>query len=325
MYYHPGSIVKPMILAAALADGKVSPGEHITCAGRLFSESPGFGCTGTHGSIDPILAIKQSCNVFFYKTGERMGVSRLNEWLRQFGLGEPAGTGLPGEMRGNLPRIQTAGEARFLGIGQGGIDVTPAQAVNMIATVATGIYRPLALQAQAPDTEPQRRLPIPEQHWRLVREGMYEAVNTPRGTAYASQDPLKDAGEYVLLGKTGSSEPPRRTIESLFTCHFPDGEVREIAGRSPQEIRSKHPEARITGRRWHRRWPDVDPLPTHAWFVGYLAPRDRYQHPITEEHGGVAIAVVIEYSGHGGAVAAPVAKQMMQSWLLWKQNRLQAN
>lgn len=316
-YYPPGSSVKPMVLAAALADGKVNAGTSFECRGRLFQDERSFACTAVHGSVGPIFAVQHSCNVYFYHVGELLGVSRMNEWMWQFGFGRRSGTGLPAEKPGGLPQSVGRGAARNMAIGQGELDTTPIQIANMAATLASGVYRPVTLHVDDPSPRDPVRLAIPRDAWRLVREGMFQVVNRPGGTAYgANLATLSDVGDYVLLGKTGSAEAHRRTIEWLYTCHFPNGEIKEVVGPSKERVLAEYPDAKISGWRSYRRWPSDDEIPTHAWFVGYLTTQRNYLDDVDGRDLNAAIAVVIEYAGHGGAVAAPVARQMMQSFIL---------
>lgn len=317
MHYPPGSIVKPMVLAAALEDNKIAPGTLIRCRGHLFPDLPDkYRCTGQHGEVDPEFAIQHSCNVFFYVTGERMGVPQLAWWMDQFGLGRTSGSGLVGEARGILPFRSGSAAARFAGIGQE-VALTPLQAANMIATVGAGAYRPVTLRLDDPEPRPPTDLPISPAHWRIVREGMYKAVNEYGGTAYGPEKATLEDAEYVLLGKTGTAEERGRTVEWQFTCRFPDGQVNTIVAANRDELLADYepglrPE--IIGRQSFIRVPADEEDPTHAWFAGYLVLRRSALQPATAP-GSLAIAVVIEYGGHGGAVASPVARDVLRDAL----------
>jgi len=324
-YYAPGSIVKPMILAAALADGVVHPHSQFTCYGRLFQDYPDrWRCTGHHGTIGPVFAIQHSCNVYFYHTGELLGVPRIQTWFSRFGLGRVSGTGLVGEMPGRLPDEISKGQARNSGIGQD-FDLTPVQAANMVATIAAGSYRPVTLWLDDPEPKDAVDLHIQDRHWRVVREGMYKVVNESGGTAYGSHRGMIDDDRYVVLGKTGSAEVVRgRTVETKFFCHLPDGRVQEIVAPDKQTALAKvdcsdedRDKIKITGWRSYRRYPPDPAEPyTHAWFIGYLAPKGNYLSAIHDGEAAVAIAVVVEYTGHGGEIASPIARDMLQSVLL---------
>ena len=324
-YYPPGSTVKPMLLAAALAEGLVTPQTTYTCYGQYSADDPDkLRCTGVHGAIAPVTAIQHSCNVYFYHVGERLGVSRSVDWMTRFGLGRLTGTGLPDERPGRLPTDTSRGSARYVGVGQGRIDVTPLQAANMVATIASGQYRPATIRLDDPEPRPAVDLPIPQDAWQIVHEGMYKAVNEQGGTAYGDARGTLGDQQYVLLGKTGSAEVPiGRTIERLYVLHLPDGRVQEIvaADQAGALAQTDCPPAdrdklKVAGSRSYSRYPPDPPQPyTHAWFVGYLAPRGNHLVPVRSGEAAVAIAVVIEFTGHGGDVAAPVARDMLRSFL----------
>lgn len=327
-YYPPGSTVKPMLLAAAMTEGLVSPTTEFNCYGRLFVDYPDrWRCTGTHAQIGPIAAIQRSCNVYFFHVGERLGLARELEWLDRFGFGRRTGVGLPGELPGRLPQAsgdEARGAARNIGVGQGNFDVTPLQVANMVATLATGEYRPVTLKADDTESGPAERLPVSNAVWRLVREGMYKVANEPGGTAFGDARATLSDSRYVILGKTGSAEVKiGRTVETLFVCHLPDGRVQEITAPDLDEAlaRTDCPPAdrsriKVAGRRSVKRYPPDPSEPyTQAWFVGYLAPRNAYLSPVGADPASVAIAVVIEYTGHGGEVASPVAREMLDMYL----------
>lgn len=265
--YPPGSSVKPMILAAALAEGKVTPSTMHYCTGQLFPEFPDrWRCMYSHGEMNPVAALQKSCNVYFYKTGESMGTSVLASWLPRFGFSRLNGTGLPEERSRPYRPPSTVGAARHTAIGQYPFTATPLQVTNMMATIATGEYRPVVLWSNDPRPRPAaERLPVSESDWQIVREGLFDAVNASGGTAYRHAK-LGDISDYVLLGKTGSAQ---------------------------------------TGR----------PLPTHAWFVGYLNNRGRHRSSAAPCEASVAIGLVIELAGHGGEMAVPVASQMLRVYL----------
>ncbi len=265
--YPPGSSVKPMILAAALETGKVNSSTTHYCAGRLFPElTDRWGCTAAHGEMNPISALQKSCNVYFYHTGESLGTNTMATWLPRFGFSRLNGTGLPEERSRPYRPPSTVGAARHTAIGQYPLTTTPLQVANMMATIATGEYRPVVLWSNDPRPRPPtERLPVSEANLRIVREGLYDVVNVQGGTAFRHVN-LNDVSDYVLLGKTGSAE---------------------------------------TGR----------PLPTHAWFVGYLNNRGRQLSSAANCEASVAIAVVIELAGHGGEIAVPVASEMLRAYL----------
>ncbi|HOA75511.1 MAG TPA: penicillin-binding transpeptidase domain-containing protein [Phycisphaerae bacterium] len=308
--YHPGSIVKPMILAAGMTERIVGPNDTVNCIGRLFESYGGWGCEGIHPHVSAVEAIQKSCNVYFYRLGQQLGVEREAKWMQMFGLGRPSGTGLVEDFRGRLPMRKNDGEARLAAIGQGEIELTPIQAANLIATVADGKFRPVTLWANNPNPHPPAHpLPVSQSTWETVREGLYRAVNVHGGTAYKKAGHV-DFGPYVLMGKTGSAEtgPP----EWIYPITLPDGKRYEVRAPDARAVRRLYPDAQIHDE--NKRCPP-EYEQTHSWFVGYLAPRGRYKQPVGPGPASVAIAVIVEHAGHGGDVAAPMAADMLRAFL----------
>jgi penicillin-binding protein 2 len=317
--YPPGSIIKPALLAGALADGLVNRGYTETCIGRLYSSRPDkWGCTAPHGPMNAIAALQHSCNVYFYRLGLRMGVGREVYWLAQFGLGQSSGTGLYEEFRGRFPDEKNDAEALLTAIGEGKNEVTPMQAANLIATVANGVHKPVTLWANNPNSPVAGNpLAVGEGAWQIVRTGLYEAVNVHGGTAHKNAGQA-DFGPYVLLGKTGSAEtgPP----EWIYPVTFPDGTRMDVRAPDARAVRRRYPQAEVKIDDANKQAPPGYEQ-THSWFVGYLAPRDRYTRAVGAGPASIAIAVIVEYAGHGGEVAAPMAVEMLESFLMLQRNQ----
>jgi cell division protein FtsI/penicillin-binding protein 2 len=314
MPYPPGSIVKPIILAGALADRNVGAGTTFLCEGILPDFAPPRSCLGHHGQVHATDAIRRSCNIYFYRVAGMMGIERIAWWMDKFGFGTASGTGLS-ERTGNVPTRGSAGTARNMAIGQGAVNVTPVQAANAFATLASGEYRPVILWLDASRPHGAERLKIPDRAWRTVREGMYEAANDPRGTAYgAHRATLSESSDFVILGKTGSAEPPLIVTEWEFEFRFPDGHIERATAVNEHSLAKQFPGAEIVSRSIHRTWPRGS-RPTHAWFAGYLAPRHRYLQDVRSGELAYAFAVMTEYAGHGGDAAAPVARQIIEDIL----------
>jgi len=199
--YPPGSIVKPVTLIAALAEGVVGPEEIIECRGYLTPDSKHWRCWTVsrhlppHGPLTAEEALMHSCNVYLCTVGARLGPRRLTQWMDMFGLGKYPGLGLKEEACGLLPtpswlmqvraRRANLADARNYAIGQGEILLTPIQAANMAATLATGFYQPVTLLRDALEQDrPRWQLPGSPRQWQVVRNGMRRVVNDPAGTAY---------------------------------------------------------------------------------------------------------------------------------------------
>ncbi|MCX7683085.1 MAG: penicillin-binding protein 2 [Anaerolineae bacterium] len=296
----PGSVFKLVVAAAALQEGVLTPYTHLSCPGTIvvpnkyFPNDPGraqeFHCwkrTG-HGTLDVVGGIAHSCDVFFYKTGggfeeirfKGLGVNRIAQYARVFGLGEPTGVELPAEATGTVPTADwkrlTFGESWATGdtynfsIGQGFLTVTPLQMLNAVNAIANGgtLYRPRIVH-HVTDAEgnvvqpfePQviRTLPISAEHLALVREGMHGAVEY--GTSYRTKIP----GIYVA-GKTG-------------TAQFCDDIMCGTPGKYDQ--------------------------PEHAWFVAYAMPEGA-------EEPEVSVLVFLYNGGEGSTMAVPVAHEILK-------------
>lgn len=284
--YPPGSTFKVAAALAALKAGVASPATSVVCTGRMRIGNRDFRCWKKegHGYTDLKKAIKESCDVWFYKVGLDLGIDRLAETARGLGLGEPLDFSLDGEKGGLIPDRQWKrrrfgtdwynGETAIASIGQGYVLTTPLQLATMMATVANGgtVLRPHmvkriedadggVLMEAAPEV--LHKVALPEEALRAVRRGLEAVVNEPGGTAWSNR-----LVELPYAGKTGTA----------------------------QVVRLKRDEDR--GR-------EVDYLHRdHALFVAY-APADNPR---------LAVAVIVEHGGHGGSAAAPIAKAMFTSY-----------
>lgn len=319
--YPPGSIAKPIVLAGALTSGIVTEGSSFTCSGQLFSGvADRWRCLGHHGDVSAVAAIQRSCNIYFYHVGQAMGVPNLASWMTHAGFDRPSGTGLIEEARGMLPRTDEPGpgDARNTAIGQGNVAVTPIQAANMIATIASGVYRPVTLWADDPQPRPAVPLTASRDALRAVRLGMYRAANEEHGTAY-NHIHLTNTGDLVLLGKTGSAETGQgRVVEWIFDCRYADGSLDELVAANKTDLFLRYPRTRRAVEikaRSYQEFPTREMDPTHAWFAGYLTPQSRYLESSSGGRLNVAFAVLIEFGGRGGAVAAPVAGEIVQAMI----------
>lgn len=327
--YQPGSIIKPFALLAGFAHGLVDPGHAVTCEGQLLPGVNKWHCwthwrgMPGHGPVAAEEAIQHSCNVYFYTLGQRINAERLTAFYRKFILGpgegvdRTGGTGLIEERDGIIPtaawmrtrrkRSFRPADGRNYAIGQGEIQLTPLQAANAFATLATGVYRDPTLLSEAARDRPALPIDGPSAAaWQLTRRGLYRCVNERGGTAYqyARLEGLE------ICGKTGSAQCVPRATRRRFTFPSRDG----AAGRSvvastveaaceelglPQGTRPEDVEVM-------ERFPPPDPesgkVPTHAWFAGFAPYRDPK----------IALAVVVEHGGSGGRTAAPVGRQVFE-------------
>jgi len=282
--YPPGSTFKIIVALAGLESGVIKLDDKVTCKGFLTSGRHSFRCwkQGGHGAVSFHQALVESCDVYFYTMGERIGWDRVAEYARKLGYGSLTGILLPDEKPGLIPTTEwkkkRTGEAWYPGdtyinsIGQGFVLVSPIQACQMMSAVANGgrFYRPLLLkQTRNRETgEVDVFSPVHTKSVTLdpnllqeVRSALAGVVNEPGGTAHAAATPLA-----MVAGKTGTA----------------------------QVIAQK-----VAGRKLSEETQD------HAWFVAFA--------PV--ENPKIAVAVVVEHGGHGGSAAAPIAKKVIEEYL----------
>ncbi len=221
--YTPGSIVKPMIAAAAFSDGVISAEKSIYSSGRLVVPNPYdaskptiFNDWKAHGDTDMRRAIAVSSDVYFYTVGggfgdqKGLGIERLAFWYSAFGLTEPTGIEIEGEESGFVPtpawKEKTYGEPWRIGntyhtaIGQYAVQVTPLEAARSIAAIANGgkLVRPTLMVGGVPEG---KTIAISKEALRIAREGMRQGVT--EGTSIG----LNDLSSYVkIAGKTGTAQ-----------------------------------------------------------------------------------------------------------------------
>ena len=282
--YPPGSTFKPFMALAALEEGIITPETQFNCQGGLPFGGRTFHCWKRpgHGRVDLKHALAQSCDVYFYKVGLRLGIQTIAPAARRFGLGQDLGLPLAAST-GIIPDIEWKrrrfdapwyeGETLSVAIGQSYMLATPLQIAVATAALANGgtVYRPSfvtqvsdvdgkPIQTYAPEILTQ--MDIPEEYLHLVRDGMREVVHGEQGTGKKALLP-----HIEVAGKTGTSQVVSR-------IHDEDEEV----------------------PRHHR---------DHAWFIAF-APAQNPQ---------IAVACLIEHAGQGGgAVAAPVVRQVLEAY-----------
>ena len=226
--YAPGSTYKMVVALAGLEAGVISQGEHLNCPGYLDLGDTRFHCwsKGGHGMLDLRGALKNSCDVFFYEVARRTGMDRLAAMSNRFGLGVKLDIELPGARRGLVPtrgwrigqgHAWNIGDTVVHGIGQGFLQLTPLSLAVMAARLATGravqphLTRTLGgvlQKGSRPEDWPQ--LGLPEHDLRAVREGMWQVVNEPGGTAPVARLTLPGV---QMAGKTGSTQVRRVSRE----------------------------------------------------------------------------------------------------------------
>ncbi len=281
--YPPGSTFKMLVAAAALEAGVMTPEETVYCPGHYELGGRRFHCwrRGGHGRVDLKNSLKQSCDVYYYDVAKRVGIEKIAEVARRFGLGEKFDLPLPAMSAGLVPNMAykqrvfdqgwLQGDTLNAGIGQGFVLASPIQLAVMTARIASGkAVEPNLIHSI--NGVPQNRreaspMGLPDEFMREIKNGMVAVVNETRGTAYSSR--IADT-DNLMAGKTGTSQ-----VRQIST------EEREAGIVDNEDLP------------WERR--------DHALFVAY-APHDNPRY---------AVSVVVEHGGGGSAVAAPIARDIM--------------
>jgi len=279
--YAPGSVFKLIVAAAGLQEGSLTPMDRTYCNGEFHLGSWTFKDwkQGGHGHVDLRSSIVQSCNIFFYQAGLRVGPEPIVRYARAFGLGGPTGTELGTEKVGLIPvvdgrrgrrgRAWQAGDTINISIGQGPLLVTPMQVARMMGAMANGgiLWNPRLIQrVERPDgtlayssaSRMTGRVDLSPAVWAFLRSAMVGVVNEG-GTGAAARLP-----GILVAGKTG-------TAQSIAKSDSAKGQ-------------------------------------DHAWFASF-APADDPQ---------AVVVVLVERGGKGGQVAAPIARQIYQALFLDK-------
>lgn len=284
--YPPGSTVKPLFALAALDSAAVPPDFQVYDPGVFQLDNKGRlyrdWKRGGHGRVGFQDAIAQSCDVFFYTLGVRMGIDRLAHYGKLFGLGVATGIDLPGEAAGIMPsrtwKRGAQGVAWYPGdtvntsIGQGFMLATPLQLAVATTRIATRgqVRAPRLIQAvgSAPLAlaAPRRPILIAASHWDLVTGAMQSVVHGERGTARRALPDLA----YTMAGKTGTAQ---------------------VVGMKQNE---KYDAAKVA--KLHR---------DHALFVAFA--------PV--ESPRIAVSALVENGEHGSSTAAPVARQVIDAFM----------
>ncbi|MCG6862579.1 MAG: penicillin-binding protein 2 [Chromatiaceae bacterium] len=288
--YPPGSTVKPFIGLGGLELGAIGFTEPKWCPGfyQLPGHSHKYRCWNRwgHGTVSLEKAIVQSCDVYFYRLAHDLGVDRLHDFLAGFGFGEPSGIDVFGELGGLLPSREWKerarnqpwfpGETLIMGIGQGSYLATPLQLAAATAT--------LAARGRFVQPRVARATEIPGSEAELaIPAAVRQLPLSPRNL------------DKVIASMAKVVESERGTAKRIRTNAY------SIAGKTgTAQVFSVGQKERYRESEVAERRRD------HALFVAFA--------PVEDPR--IAVAVVVENGGHGGAVAAPVARQVMDAYLL---------
>ena len=285
--YFPGSTFKIIPALVALQDKQVDPNEKMLCTSAYKMPGHTFHCMEVHGRINLHTAIAESCNIFFYHLGERIGMDRMADLATQFGFGVPTGVGLPGEAAGFIPTQEwykkqggfLIGYTLNTAIGQGSTKATVLQMALAYAALANGgdlwvpqlvdrIETPSGRVVQQFEPRLRRHIPLVPDNVERVKSALCDVVNVEKGTAWVSKD---DDLPFEVCGKTGTAQVKKTR-----------------KGQAPES----------TGG-----W---EPDKAHSWFAAYAPARDPE----------IAVVVLVEHGGLGGHVAAPIAMEIFRAYLV---------
>lgn len=286
--FPPGSVFKMFVAAAALSEGVTDPNERTFCSGALRFGKRAFRCHkhSGHGSTSFYDALVQSCDVYFYTMGQRLGVDRIHQYAHDlFGFGEPIGLQGFDESSGLIPSTKWKaayfrdpddkrwypGETLPVAIGQGAVSTTPMQVARAVAALVNGgrLLKPrLVAKIVASDgrvleqsnggAQVERVIDLEPGVLAEIKRAMIGVVEDKRGTGKRAALPKDSA--IGVGGKTGTAQVVSRE-----------------SGVNSED---------------------------HAWFVGF-APSDSPR---------IVVVSLIENGGHGGEVAAPVARAVMMRY-----------
>ena len=274
--YSPGSTFKLIVALAGLKHNVITPDNTEFCEGKIEFGDRYYHCwkTNGHGKMNLENAIKESCDVFFYKLALKIGIDKIAKLAKEFGLGQKFNIGILSEKKGIVPSKKWKkkflnenwyiGETLIAGIGQGYALSTPLQLAVMTARIASNGRKIVPTLMVRKEEKTFDKIKNISDQIALIKKAMFKVVNETKGTAYRSK-----SDQFLFSGKTGTSQVKRISILE----------------RESEEFRTKDIE-----------WKNKD----HALFVGYM-PADNPRY---------AISVVIEHGGSGSSTAAPIAKKI---------------
>jgi len=270
--YPPGSVFKLIVAAAGLQEGSLMPMDRVHCTGEFHLGTWTFKDwkQGGHGSMDLHHAIAQSCDVFFYQAGLKIGGATIAKYARAFELGQTTRIDLSGERYGLIPQprqrrkgVWLAGDVVNMSIGQGQVLVTPMQVSRFMAAIANGgvLWKPRLVQRieradrgvlWSDPGEVTGHVDLAPAVWAFLRASMVAVVT--EGTGVSARIPGLD-----IAGKTGTAQ----TVSNSKSDKGQD----------------------------------------HAWFAAFAPVRDPE----------VVVVVIVERGGHGGEIAAPIARRILNA------------
>ena len=283
--YSPGSTIKPIVALSALENGIINTNFTVKCTGKTEMYGQTYHCWKKkgHGFVSLRNAMKQSCDSYFYEIARRLGVDKLSETAKKFGLGkEVFGDLFNIEKKGLIPNTQwkkdtlgkgwLLGETIITGIGQGYIQTTPIQLCLMTAQIANGghkIYPQIVVNNDIKNqpNDKYKKLYKSYKNIKIIQDAMFGSTNEVMGTSYRSR--INDP-KYQFAGKTGTAQVKKITEKDRLL----DLKTFEI----PYEERD------------------------HALYIAF----GPYKNP------RYALSILVEHGGNGSTTAAPMAKELFK-------------
>jgi penicillin-binding protein 2 len=282
--YSPGSTIKPIVALSALENRIINTNFTVKCTGKTHMYGQTYHCWKKkgHGFVSLRNAIKQSCDTYFYEIARKLGVDKLSETAKKFGLGkEVFGDLFSIEKKGLIPNTKwkknalgkgwLLGETMITGIGQGYIQTTPIQLCLMTAQIANGGYKiyPQIVEDENKTQPKDKFTPLYKEskNIEIIQDAMFGSTNEVMGTSYRSR--LKDP-KYRFAGKTGTAQVKKITER--------DRELDLKTFEIPYEERD------------------------HALYIAF----GPYKNP------RYALSILVEHGGNGSTTAAPMAKKLFK-------------
>jgi len=284
--YPPASTFKPLVAVAAMEEKQVPASESYFCPGHFTIKSSyqnlpdsTFHDWAAHGENNIVGALAQSCSVYFYKLGQKIGAQPMIRYAKYFMLDQPTGIDLPGEITGFIPTPAWKekqfkqrwfdGDTVNLSIGQGFIETTLMGMVNFFSAIATGgvVYKP-----------------------HMVRQVLY-----------AENDEVKENIQRSVLYELPISATTLTTVQAGLRQVVLSGTASGLFNRAElMPIAGKTGTVQTRSERFKNRTQ-------HAWFIGY----GPFQGDVEKS---IVVGVIVEYGITGSSGAAPVAYDIFNAW-----------
>ncbi len=291
--YPPGSTIKPFMALAGLHYGARSPATSIFDPGyfTLSGSSHRYRCwrSGGHGSVDLKKSVVISCDTYYYGLAHELGIDRIHDFLSKFGFGQKTGIDVKDEIGGNLPsrawkqkrfkQTWYPGETVITGIGQGYMLVTPLQLAHATAMIAN------------------KGVVIPPHFVKAIQDSR---TGETKPVVYPERKPFNFKQEDLAL-----------VLDAMVAVTQPGGTAARAAAGAEYSFGGKTGTAQVKSMKQGERYNEKtveERYRDHALFIAYAPSHDPR----------IALGVIVENGGHGGSTAAPIARQVLDYYLLGK-------